>query len=89
MVVDFAILVPVGCGISFVGMLIVGFYAIALKRTNEIGLMIMLFGMIVAAVGVFFALGQFTDSVLSSVNATPQTCQWINNTTTSILICNR
>lgn len=89
MTLDFTVLVPVGCGISFVGMLIFGFYAIALKRTNEIGLMIMTFGMIVAAVGVFFALAQFTDSALSSVDATPQTCQWINNTTTSILICHR
>lgn len=89
MTFDLAVLVPVGCGISFVGMLVVGYYALFLRRPNEIGLMIMMFGMIVAAVGVFFALDQFTDSVLSSVNATPQTCQWINNTTTSILICHR
>lgn len=89
MTLDFTVLVPVGCGISFVGAMVVGFYAIALKRANELGLMIMLFGIIVAATGFVFALAQFSDLVRATVNATPQTCQWINNTTTSILICHR
>lgn len=89
MTLDFVVLVPVGCGISLVGAMVVGFYAIVLKRPIEIGLMIMTVGMIVAAVGVVFALDQFTDSVISSVNATPQTCRWANDSTTSILICHR
>lgn len=89
MTFDFAVLVPVGCGISFVGMLVVGYYALFLRRPNEIGLMIMMFGIIVAAIGFVFALTQFSDSVLASANATPQTCSWVNNSTTSILICQR
>lgn len=86
---DYFLLGPIGICLTAIGILVrvVGLF-LGRKNIEYVGLALMIAG-IVAFIALF---GIFSDSLSAHLTAMPTSnasCQWVNNSTTSILICQR